>query len=69
MRIGQLVPGLFLTLAGIFLLGLSLFIGFENGGIIAVIYGIVGLVLGVIILVNREDNIEHVQSRVKGGKK
>lgn len=66
MRIGQLLPGLILNVGGIALLIVAVFSGFRDGGIVALIYGGVGFVLGLIILLNKnEDRVERV---LKGGK-
>jgi thiamine transporter ThiT len=67
MKTGQLIPGIILVVLGTALILIAVFFGLREGSFVALIYGIPSLILGIFILLNKnEDRIEKI---LKGGKK
>lgn len=63
MNAGQLISGGVLVVFGAVLIVLGLFYGFGGGNIMFWIYGVVLLIIGLAVLLNRrEDKIEQIKS-------
>lgn len=66
MNLGQLISGLVLTIGGIILIVVTVFSGFGGGGLVALIYGLPALIVGLVILFyKKEDKIEQIKRRRK----
>jgi len=69
MNTGQAISGAVLLVLGVVLLVVAVVNGFRGGSIISLIYSIPSIILGLVILLNRnEDYIEPIRGKLKGGK-
>jgi len=69
MKLSQLISGIVLILLGIFLIVLIFFNSFEISMLILIFWAIIVFVLGIVILINKnEDKIESIK-RYKGVRK
>lgn len=69
--VSRTIIGIVMIVGGIVLIVVAAFNSFKERGLVALIYGIPILIIGIVILLNKkEDAIERIKHKtVKGGKK
>jgi len=66
MNTGQLISGLVLSILGFILVIVAIVSGFRGGSVLALIYGLPALIIGLVILFNqKEDKIEAIKRSYK----